>query len=116
MAYTENDSFSTAFPFSIRLRELVLASAAAMTIFLGLFGVSFAPAHDNTQVTGEIKGDRLALGGEEACAGQAWGNWNDACLKALSQKQDVRLVPSRTVDFHQTDRNLTVLAKMPSQS
>ncbi|WP_319773867.1 hypothetical protein [Breoghania sp.] len=116
MAYTENDSFNTAFPFNIRLRELVISSAAAITIFLGLFGVSFAPAHDDVQASTSIKGDRLTLGGEEACAGQAWGNWNDACLKALSLKQDVRLAPSRTVDFHHNDRNLTVLAKMPSQT
>ncbi|WP_321340890.1 hypothetical protein [Breoghania sp.] len=116
MAYTESDSFNSAFPFNISLRELVISTAAAMTIFLGLFGVSFAPAHDDMQTGAAMKSDRLAIGGEQACAGQAWGNWNDACLQALSGKDNLRLAPNRTVEFTDTNRNLTVLTRMPTQS
>ncbi len=116
MAYTENDRFNTAFPFNIRLRELVISTAAAVTVFMGLFGVSFAPAYDDMQTGAAMKSDRLAIGGEPACAGQAWGNWNNACLKALSGQDNMRLAPSRTVDFTDTDHNLTVLTRMPAQS
>ncbi|PTW60102.1 hypothetical protein C8N35_105102 [Breoghania corrubedonensis] len=118
MAYTEHDTFHMSLPFSIRPRELTVATAAALVVFfLALFGISFGTAGAGDVVSASpMKSDRHAIGYEDACAGQAWGNWNESCLKALSKRQDLRLAPSRTVEFRDTGRQLSVLQRQPSNS
>ena len=117
MAYMEHESFHTALPFDIRPRELTVATVAALAVFfVALFGVSFGNAGSDNNVAGSVKSDRNAIGYEDACAGQAWGNWNEACLKALSTKDNLRLAPSRTVEFRDAGRQISVLVRKPINS
>ena len=115
--YMENDSLPTSLPFNLRPREMTVAAIASLFIFfLAFFGVSFATAGSGAVATGPVKSDRQAIGYENACAGQAWGNWSEDCLKALSKKQNLNLAPSRTVEFRDADQQLSVLTRTPRRS
>ena len=116
MTYTEQNRFQVTFPFNTSPRELAIATGAAVGIvFLAMVGIGMGTGADEVTAA-PVKADRLAIGGEQACAGQAWGNWSEACLKALTEKQNVSLVPSRTVEFRDAGRQLSVLTSEPSNS
>lgn len=111
MTYTEQNEL----PFSIKPRELIIATVAAFSVYFALFGVGFqSDASDVVAAT--TKADRLPLAGEPTCAGQAWGNWNKQCLEALAGRDNLRLVPTHTVEVRDENRRLSILIREPSRS
>ena len=116
MTYTEQSRFQFTLPFNTSPRELAIATGAAVGIvFVAMLAIGMGTGSDNVTAA-PVKADRQAIAGEQACAGQAWGNWSEACLKALTAKQNVNLAPSRTVEFRDAGRQLSILTSEPTNS
>ncbi|MDJ0929562.1 hypothetical protein [Breoghania sp.] len=115
MTYTEHSTFRIPLPFNIRPHELLVATAGAITVFsLAMFTAGFGSAASDDATAAPVKGDQLTIAQEDACAGQAWGHWNAECLRTLAEKHDISVAPSRTVEFRDAGRRLSVLVKEPA--
>lgn len=115
MAYTDHGAWHNAAPFNLSFREVAIATAAALTVYFTLFGVGISSDASDVMSAG-TKMDRMPLAGEPACAGQAWGAWSQDCLNALTQKENLQLAPSRTVEFRDGERQLSILVREPAKS
>lgn len=106
-------------PF-VSLRELTIATAAALLVFVGAaYVIKQATAPEGPMVTPlpvAEKTDRLPLGGEEACKGQTWGGWSQTCLKAVAASRGAdtfRLISSETIETRVPETNTSILTRQP---
>lgn len=97
----------------VSLRELAIATAAALVVF-------FAAIQFIVQATSPIqpvameKSDRLPLAGIRMCAAQAWGAWSEACLAQIAEasgneSRNLRQIPTETVEIRDASQSLSIL-------
>ncbi|AXS40557.1 hypothetical protein D1F64_11425 [Breoghania sp. L-A4] len=106
------------------LRELAIATAAALIVFFG--GVQLITGVTADNGIGAIpaaaqKMDRLPLGGNVTCSGQAWGAWSEECLNAIGQTRGarsngLRVIAIETVEIRDEARNTSTLVRQPTDS
>jgi len=107
-------------PYAHRLRELTIATVAALAVFGGLVSIAHtiqtASADAVHSEMAAPKTDRAASALPAECHGQSWGNWSTGCATALSGNRTMRQVQFTTVETRQPGANTSVLERIPSSS
>lgn len=92
---------------NIRLKELTIATVAALGVFFGAAtvfapsGSGSSPADPAASGAALAKSDFLKPGLPESCDGQAWGNWSADCVSAMTNGATTRNI--RSVTFEERD-------------
>ncbi|MXN64589.1 hypothetical protein GR183_06700 [Stappia sp. GBMRC 2046] len=102
-----------------RLKELTIATAAALLMVAGAAIVADTAFSDNPVTAAPVKtlakADRLDSKLPGSCHGQAWGDWSPECLSALAGNSAGTPIRTVTIETRNAKQATSTLMRVASR-